>query len=102
MLHSGLSNFFCPQQKSISKIRDGAKGTTKYDAATTPHRRAERHDAVTLEGKAILADIYIGLNPAAIQRQIQAPSTELPTLPRQGRSDPNIRRGGRSYARILE
>ncbi|WP_408016227.1 integrase catalytic domain-containing protein [Rhodococcus artemisiae] len=80
VLQSSLSNFFCPQQKLISKVRDGAKVTKKYDTATTPHRRVERHDAVTAEDKAILADTYVTLNPAAIQRQIQALTAELLTL----------------------
>ncbi|MGW5289033.1 integrase catalytic domain-containing protein [Rhodococcus pyridinivorans] len=80
VLQSALSNFFCPQQKLISKVRDGAKVVKKYDRATTPHRRAERHDAVTVEDKAILAEIYPTLNPAAIQRQIQALTSELLTL----------------------
>ncbi|OOL27114.1 integrase [Rhodococcus rhodochrous] len=80
VLQSSLSNFFCPQQKLISKVRDGAKVTKKYDTATTPHRRVERHDAVTAEDKAILAGTYVTLNPAAIQRQIQALTAELLTL----------------------
>jgi len=35
------------QQKLISKVRDGAKVTKKYDVPTTPHRRAERHKEVS-------------------------------------------------------
>ncbi|MGI8576326.1 MAG: hypothetical protein ACR2KG_00075 [Nocardioidaceae bacterium] len=54
--------------------------TKKYDKATTPHRRAERHDTVTLEDKTILAEDYTGLNPAAIQRHIQALTAQLLTL----------------------
>ena len=69
-----------PQQKLISKVRDGAKVTKKYDKVTTPHRRAERHHAVSAENKAILAETYRGLNPAAIQRQIQALTAQLLTL----------------------
>lgn len=80
MLQSQITNYFRPQQKLISKVRDGAKVTKKYDTATTPHRRAERHHAVTDQDKAILADTYTGLNPAAIQRQIQALAAELLTL----------------------
>lgn len=80
VLQSSLSNFFCPQQKLISKVRDGAKVTKKYDTAITPHRRVERHDAVTAEDKTILAGTYVTLNPAAIQRQIQALTAELLTL----------------------
>lgn len=79
-LQSQMTNYFLPQQKLISKVRDGAKVTKKYDKATTPHRRAERHDAVTNEDKAILADTYTDINPAAIQRQIQALTDQLLTL----------------------
>lgn len=79
-MQSQLTNYFCPQQKLLSKVRDGAKISKKYDTATTSHRRAERHDAVCGQDKAILADTYSGLNPAAIQRQIQARTTELLTI----------------------
>lgn len=79
-LQSQMTNYFLPQQKLISKVRDGAKVTKKYDKATTPHRRAERHDKVSVEDKAILADTYTDLNPAAIQRQIQALTAQLLTL----------------------
>jgi hypothetical protein len=79
-LQSQLTNYFSPQQKLVSKVRDGAKVSKKYDTATTPHRRAERHEAISDEDKAILADTYSGLNPAAIQRQIQALTAELLTI----------------------
>ena len=68
------------QQKLVSKVRDGAKVSKKYDTATAPHRRAERHAAVSDEDKAILAATYTGLNPAAVQRQIQALTAELLTI----------------------
>ena len=80
VLQSQLANYFCPQQKLVSKVRDGAKVSKKYDTATTPHRRAERHQAVSAQDKAILAGTYNGFNPAAIQRQIQALTTELLTI----------------------
>lgn len=80
VLQSLMTNYFGPQQKLISKVRDGAKVIKKYDKATTPHRRAERHEAVTIEDKTILADTYIDLNPAAIQRQIQALTGQLLAL----------------------
>lgn len=79
-LQSQMTNYFLPQQKLLSKVRNGAKVIKKYDTATTPHRRAERHDAVTDEDKTILADTYTDLNPAAIQRQIQALTARLLTL----------------------
>jgi hypothetical protein len=64
----------------ISKVRDGAKITKKYDLPTTPHRRAERHVAVSAEDKTIMAEVLVELNPAALQRQIQALTAELLTL----------------------
>jgi len=79
-LQSKLTNYFYPQQKLVSKVRDGAKVSKKYDTATTPHRRAERHDNVAAEDEAILADTYAGINPAAVQRQIQALTSELLTI----------------------
>jgi len=80
VLQSQITNFFLPQQKLISKVRDGAKITKKYDRPTTPHHRADRHEAVSAEDKTIMNDVLIGLNPAAIQRHIQALSAELLAL----------------------
>ncbi len=80
VLQSQLTNYFLAQQKLLSKVRDGAKITKKYDTATTPHRRAERHPAVTMHDKTIMTDVLLGLNPAAVQRQIQALTAELLTL----------------------
>jgi len=77
VLQSQMTNYFCPQQKLIQKVRTGAKVAKKYDRATTPRRRAVDHPAVTNEDKTILADTYRELNPAAIQRQIQALTNEL-------------------------
>ena len=79
-LQSQLTNYFYPQQKLISKVRDGAKVTKKYDTATTPHRRAERHETVSAQDKKVLADTYTRINPAAVQRQIQALTSELLTI----------------------
>jgi hypothetical protein len=80
ILQSQITNYFLPQQKLISKVRNGAKVTKRYDRPTTPHLRADRHEAVTTEDKTIMADTFEGLNPAAIQRQIQALTAELLTL----------------------
>src|SRR5450830_75481 len=80
VLQSQMTNYFLAQQKLISKVRDGAKVTKKYDVPTTPHRRAERHKEVSTQDKTIMKDTLTGLNPAAIQRQIQALTAELLTL----------------------
>ena len=79
-LQSQLTNYFYPQQKLMSKTRVGAKVSKKYDRATTPHRRAQAHSKVSDEDKAILADTYTAINPAAVQRRIQALTSELLTL----------------------
>jgi hypothetical protein len=80
VLQSQITNYFLAQQKLVSKVRDGAKVTKKYDVPTTPHRRAERHDTVTTQDKTIMDDTLTGLNLAAIQRQIQALTAQLLTL----------------------
>jgi len=77
---SQITNYLLPQQKLISKVRDGAKITKKYDVPTTPHQRAQRHADVSTEDKTIMIDVLADLNPAASQRQIQALSAELLTL----------------------
>ena len=80
VLQSLMTNYFLPQQKLISKVRDGAKVTKKYDRPATPHRRAERHQSVTEQDKTIMKDTLAEVNPAAVQRQIQALTVELLTL----------------------
>ncbi len=80
LLQSQITNYFLPQQKLVSKVRNGAKVTKKYDRPTTPHQRAERATSVTSQDKKIMAAVLADLNPAAIQRQIQALSAQLLTL----------------------
>ena len=80
VLQSLMTNYFLPQQKLISKVRDGAKVTKKYDTPTTPHRRADRHQQVCEQDKTIMNDTLAGVNPAAVQRQIQALTAQLLTL----------------------
>ena len=76
-LQSHLTNFFYPQQKLISKVRDGAKLTKRYDTATTPFRRAINHPDTTVDRIAALARTHALINPAATQRQIQALTAQL-------------------------
>ncbi len=80
VLQSQMTNYFSPQQKLVSKVRDGAKITKRYDPPTTPATRAARHEAVTAEDKKTMADVYPTLNPAAIQRKIQALTAQLLAL----------------------
>jgi hypothetical protein len=76
-LQSKLTNYFYPQQKLIHKVRNGAKVTKKYDKATTPYRRAINHVSISDDRKAVLDRTHALINPAAVQRQIQALSAEL-------------------------
>ena len=80
VLQSLMTNYFLPQQKLIAKVRDGAKVTKTYDHPTTPHRRAQVHQTVTEQDKTIMKDTLAEVNPAAVQRQIQALTSELLTL----------------------
>ena len=80
VLQSLITNYFLPQQKLISKVRDGAKVTKKYDRPATPHRRAAAHTTVSDQDKTIMNCTLAEVNPAAVQRQIQALTAELLTL----------------------
>jgi Integrase core domain len=76
-LQSKLTNYFYPQQKLISKVRDGAKVSKKHDKATTPFHRAIDHPTMTVERIVALTRTYSLINPAATQRQIQALTAQL-------------------------
>jgi Integrase core domain len=78
---SKLTNFFHPQQKLVSKVRDGAKVTKKYDTAATPFHRVINHPCSTDENRIMaLAQAHGRINPAAAQRRIQALTNQLFTL----------------------
>jgi len=79
-LQSLIGNHYYPQQKLLSKVRDGAKITKTYDTATTPYARIAAHPDVMALPKRRLATIHTSFNPAAVQRQIQALCDELLTL----------------------
>jgi hypothetical protein len=79
-LQSKLTNYFYPQQKLISKTRQGAKVSKKHDTAATPFHRAIDHPAMTVERIVALTRTYSLINPAAIQRQVQALTAQLLTL----------------------
>jgi hypothetical protein len=76
-----LTNHFGPQQKLVSKTRNGAKMTKKYDAPKTPFQRVLADTGtVRKPAKTRLIRENEPLNPAAIQRQIQALTAQLLTL----------------------
>ncbi len=76
-----LTNHFAPQQKLISKERNGAKTTKKYDLPATPFQRVLADNGTVAKAvKANLKTENKPLNPAQIQRQIQALAAQLLTL----------------------
>ena len=79
-LQSLLSNYFYPQQKLVYKARNGAKVIKKYDTAATPQQRAQAHPNLPTTAKTDLTRTYLDINPAALQRHIQALINELVTL----------------------
>ena len=79
-LQALIGNHFYPQQKLISKARDGAKVTKRYDPPRTPYARAVAHPAVKPLRRRRLAAQHASFNPAAVQRQIQALCADLLTL----------------------
>ena len=79
-LQSTLTNYFYPQQKLISKTRNGAKVSKKHDQATTPFHRATDHPTMAVERIIAMTRTYSLINPAATQRQVQALTAQLVTL----------------------
>ena len=76
-----LTNHFGPQQKLLAKVRTGAKISKTYDRPATPFQRVLADTGtVSRDVKKRLRRENKPLNPAAIQRQIQALSAELLTL----------------------
>lgn len=94
-LQGQLTNHFGPQQKLVQKIRTGAKISKKYDRPATPYQRVLADEGTVRKGvKAKLNRENKPLNPAAIQRQVQALCSELLTLTtvKQGpKNQPTIR-----------
>ena len=87
-----MTNYFYPQQKLISKVRDGAKVSRKHDTATTPFHRAIDNPSMTDAAASWPCPrTHALINPAATQRQIQALTTQLCTLTTSKAADRHTR-----------
>ena len=66
------TNFFQPLQKTVTKVRHGARVTRRYDRAQTPYQRvlALSDDLVSPAQKAALRTQYEALNPAELRRTL--------------------------------
>jgi alkanesulfonate monooxygenase SsuD/methylene tetrahydromethanopterin reductase-like flavin-dependent oxidoreductase (luciferase family) len=69
-----------PNRNSSLKSATGENYPKKHDNAATPHRRAQAHPNLPTTAKATLTATYFDINPAALQRHIQALMNELLTL----------------------
>ncbi|WP_232070642.1 hypothetical protein [Mycobacterium lacus] len=79
-MQSKLTNYFYPQQKPISKVRNGATVPKKHDTTATAFHHAIDHPTMTVERIVALTRTYSLINPAATQHQIQALTAQLLTL----------------------
>ena len=75
-----FTSYLLPQQKLVFTQRNGAKATTRYDTATTPHQRA-----IARENMRKMAIIRMNaesqrVHPAAQSRHILALTGHLETL----------------------
>ena len=73
-------NFFSPVMVLVSKERNGAKVTRRYDQAKTPYQRVLDSPHVGDEAKTRLRTQYLSLNPAELLRHIQAGQERLWSL----------------------
>ena len=65
-------NFFRPTLKLAEKKREGSKVRKRYELAQTPYQRVIASSLVPDEDKSQLRQLYLGLNPLALQRRIEA------------------------------
>jgi hypothetical protein len=65
-------NFFQPSMKLIAKRRVDSKVRKTYDSARTPYQRVLQSPDVDDACKENLRRVYLGLNPVALRRRIDA------------------------------
>jgi hypothetical protein len=73
-------NFFQPVQKLVSKSRNGAKVTRRYDKAQTPYQRLIASNVLSKDKHRELQALYESLNPLQLRRDIDAHLQRLWTL----------------------
>lgn len=78
--HRLLTNFFYTTLKLKEKKRIGSKITKKHDKAKTSFQRVMESKDVTAEKKKELREIYEGLNPAQLQRDLNVKLNKMRKL----------------------
>lgn len=70
-------NFFQPSLKLLSKERDGAKVSKKYDTAKTPHQRVMMVTTVSQKIKDALNEQYECLDPVTLLEELKKLQSKL-------------------------
>lgn len=73
-------NFFQPSFKLIAKQRDGARVRKTYSSPMTPHQRLAADPRTPGEVRARLQEIYAGLDPVVLLRDIRLTQERLAAL----------------------
>jgi len=71
------ANFFQPMAKLVSTTRDGAKVHKQYDRARTPYQRLLALGVLDQERRQELDELYQGLNPLQLHRQLDQELEQL-------------------------
>jgi hypothetical protein len=79
-LDMGYTNYLLAQQKLVSKQRDGAKVTKRYDRAATPLARTMARKDISETDRARLEKTMAGVAPGELYRQIGALTQQLENL----------------------
>lgn len=64
-------NFFQPSLKLLTKHRNGAKTTKKYDRAMTPYQRLVACEQISDDTREKLTNLYQSLDPVVLLREIE-------------------------------
>ena len=64
------TNYFQPSMRLVSKTRNGAKVSKKYDMPRTPYRRLMESPAIGRKNKTAMKAEYETLNPVQLKRKI--------------------------------
>ncbi len=71
------TNFFQPTQQLVRKERRGAALRRYYDEPKTPYQRVLAAEHVSADAKEQLRKLFLTLNPAALQRQLNRLQLDL-------------------------
>ena len=71
------TNYLLAQQKLVSKQRNGAKVTKRYDRATTPFGRTSARTDITTACRTDMEKTMDGVRPGELYRQVQDLTSQL-------------------------